>query len=198
MSKPTEDEEKDAVDNITNAMLSVDFLSEISDSIFISRSKPVVDFYTAWCKKRSLTWGEKIPLHPGIVLGLMYVAIVYGKERWDNIIPNVGIKKVDETWAINHAEFKCPKEPKPALSYVVKRLRNALAHGNVRFIIPKGLKRDELFNKVKIAFHDEHPNNRADTFDVTLTLSETFKFIKKFQNFIHEHVKKKYGIAADS
>lgn len=194
--KFTEDEERDAIDNITNAMLSVGFLADISDFIFSTRrgDLTVGQFYDKWIKDARLK-GEKPPLSPGVILGLMYVALVHGKERWDDIIPSVYIKETDEDWGIKNVDFKYPKERKPSLKDVVRRLRNALAHGNVKFIIPQGLKRKELFEKVKIQFHDENPREPSDTFDVILTLNEILKFIKKFQNFIHKHVRRKYGIS---
>lgn len=195
MSKFNEDEEKDAIDNITNAMLSVGFLADISDFIFsINRDRLTVgQFYDRWIKNASLK-KDKPPLSPGIILGLMYVGMVYGKETWDNIIPNIEIKKIDDAWGIKNASFKCPKKRSLTLRYVVRRFRNSLSHGNVKFIIPPGLKREKRFDEVKIEFHDENPKDRSDTFDVVLTLREIYQFIKKFQNFVHRHVRAKYKI----
>ena len=132
------------------------------------------------------------PLSPGIILGLMYVSIVYGRETWDDLIPNHKIKDIDKEWGIKNANFKCFKKQNPTLKYVIRRLRNSFGHGNINFIIPKGTKHENKFDEIKIKFHDENMKDSSDTFDATLTLNEIFKFTKKFQNIIHKHVRNKY------
>ena len=55
MLKISENKERDAVDNITNAMLSLSFLESISEFIFSNRrnSLTVGQFYDEWLKKVS-------------------------------------------------------------------------------------------------------------------------------------------------
>ncbi|MFQ6074736.1 MAG: hypothetical protein ACE5Z5_01190 [Candidatus Bathyarchaeia archaeon] len=95
MSKITENEERDAIDHITNTMFSVAFLMEISDFIFspLANSLTVGQFYNQWIR-RVVPDQIKIPFSPGIILGELYVAIVYGKEMWFDIIPDVEVNKL--------------------------------------------------------------------------------------------------------
>ena len=87
MKEITEHEERDAIDNITNTMFSVAFLNAINDFIFSSnRNKLTVgQFYDNW---KSSFAEIKLPLSPGIMLGELYVAIVYGKEIWFDVVPD--------------------------------------------------------------------------------------------------------------
>lgn len=178
MSKFSEDEERDAIDNITNAMLSVGFLADISDFIFSANRNflTVGQFYDKWIQE-VLPKKHKPPLSPGIILALMYVAMMYGKERWSNIIPNIDIKEIDNAWGFKDASFRCSKKKSPTLRYIIRRLRNSLGHGNVKFIIPPDLKPEERLDKVKIEFHDDNPKDRSDNFDMALTLRESYQFI---------------------
>ena len=195
MSKFTDDEEKDAVDNITNAMFSVDFLSEISDFIFSTNrnSLTVGKFYDKWVKERSLK-KDKPPLSLGVILGLMYVALVYGEEWWYDIIPKTNVKDIDDDWGIKHANFKFSKELNPTLEYIIPKLRHALAHKDIKIIVPKNIRPENTFDATKIEFYDRGQDKPF----VVLSLNEIFKLIKKFQNFIHKHVREKYGIVASS
>lgn len=82
----TEKEDRDAIDNLTNTMLSVGFLHSISDFIFSPKRNnlSVGQFYDERAKKIKKL---HIPFTLGIILGEMYVAIVYGKENWFDDIP---------------------------------------------------------------------------------------------------------------
>ncbi|MFQ6074735.1 MAG: HEPN family nuclease [Candidatus Bathyarchaeia archaeon] len=81
---------------------------------------------------------------------------------------------------------------------MIRRIRNALAHGNVKVLIPENIAREDMFKSVCIEFQDVNPRVPSDTFDVTLSLIEIFQFIKKFQGFIHKYVRNKYKISSGS
>jgi len=132
MSGLSEKEERDAVDNVTNAMFSGGFLDSISLLVNTPRGHDlsVGDFYEQWLAGASPKQ-RKLPISPGIIVGLLYLALVYGKELWFDQLPDVPVCQAEEAWGITRAMYSCPKESRPSLRYVVRRLRNAMAHGNV-------------------------------------------------------------------
>ncbi len=48
-----------------------------------------------------------------------------------------------------------------------------------------------MLSKVTISFHDVNMRKPADTFDVTLTLEQLIKLVRKFQSVVHKHVREK-------
>jgi len=188
----TETEEKNAIDNITNTMFSVAFLKEITDFMFSAgrNELSVGRYYDKW---KASIGQDKTPFSPGIILGELYVAIVYGKEIWFDIIPDTEINAVTTDWGITHVRYMYPINPHPSLRDIIRRLRNALAHSNVKIVIPEGTTNKNMLDTISIKFHDEKPDG-TDTFDAELKLNELFRFIQKFQSHVHDHVRSKYNI----
>jgi len=198
MAELAEEDERDAVDHLTNAMFSVSFLHEISS--FWGKTGghglTVGQFIGQWNQQVSPK-ELKVPMSPGVLLGLMYLGIVYGKELWFDQIPDVPLSDTDESWGSTRVECMSAGEPRPTLRYVVRRLRNALSHGRVRIVVPQGLTRETMFRGIKVRFTDENRAKKGDTFVAEMSLEQITKFIWKFQSVVHKHVRMKYGIAAE-
>lgn len=72
----------------------------------------------------------------------------------------------------------------------VRRIRNALGHGNLEVIIPEEItEKDELFTKTTFTFRDKDKN--GDYFEATLRISEVICLVKKIHSLIYSHVKSK-------
>jgi len=192
MGKLDQEQEKNAVDLITNSMFSLSFLESISNIIFGPNpdSITVKQFYKEWIRLTNAK-DFKIPYNLGAILGYLYVGILFAKEHWQNLLPDIELAKADPKWGISGTECNFPNKKNPSLKDTVRRIRNALGHGRVVVNVPKGIKRSELMSRVTLHLHDVKPNKLYDTFDITLSLEQLCNFIKAFQSVIHKHVRSK-------
>ena len=192
MNKSSLDKEKDALDFITSSMFSLGFLKNISDIIFSPNKYKVTvgQFYDQWIKNCGAQ-NIKIPFSLGAILGDLYCGILFAKENWIDLLPDVDFRSVDPKWGISGLTFTASKVTNPNLKYLVKRIRNALGHGNIEVNVPKGIEKNEITAKVTIDFHDENMRDSSDTFDMTCSLDQLSTFVKEFQSIIHSHVRSK-------
>ena len=186
-------QEKNHVDFITDSMCSLDFLQGITNVIF-SRDRDkftVGSFYDQWLQESGIK-DIKVPFSLGTILGCLYCGILFAKEHWFDLLPDVGLANADPEWGISGTTYYCTATTDRSLKYVVKRIRNALGHGNADVNIPKDMKdRAELMTRVTLQFHDVNIRRPSDTFDIELSLDQLSKFIKAFQSLIHKHVRSK-------
>ena len=182
--------EKDAVDYITNCMLSVNFLQNISDVIFGSNRNEVSvgEFYDRWLQATT-SREHKIPFNPGVILAYLYCGILWAKEHWFDLLPNVVFDEADTIWGFTGVECHAPRMSTPTFKDVVKRVRNALAHGNFTIEVPENIDRSEFLTRIICHFHDENIRDREDIFDINVSMEQLFKFIKAFHALIHSHVR---------
>ena len=183
------EDEKDAIDHITNAMFSLDFLKFFTDSLANPslNQKSIEYFYSFWLGNRNLP-EFKIPFNPGIVLGYLYVGILYAKEGWYSLIPNKPLNESGE-WGVSNLTVSNPQEPDIRLNDFARRIRNALGHGRIKINIPRdgSFTPDNVEDTVSVTFNDVN-RDPSDTFEVTMKISELEKFIKQFQELIHRDV----------
>jgi len=185
--------EADAIDLLTDSMFSLDFLKKISDEIFSeNRDKiSVGQFYDEWLKSTGRK-DHKIPFNLGSVLGYIYCGILWAKEKWFDLLPDIKLNDLNEDWGIKGITYISPKNADPNLKYVVRRLRNALGHGNVKIDLPKDVNdKSELMDRTSLEFHDINVRDNNDIFDTSLTLNQLVQFVKKFQSIIHKDVRER-------
>jgi hypothetical protein len=126
----------------------------------------------------------------------LYVGILFAKENWFDLLPDEPFASSDEAWGLRETAVTAPQQAAPTIRHSVKRIRNALGHGHIKVMVREGMKRKELLSKVCVAFHDFDPRKPDDTFDVTLSLENLGKMVKKFQSVIHRHVREKKAAAS--
>ena len=193
MVKLSLDEEKDAVDLVTNCMFSLDFLKSISHVIFSEhRDKVSVgDFYDKWLRARGAK-EYKIPFNPGAVVAYLYCGLVLTKELWYDLVSDEPISAVAVDWSLSDITFSAPKKQSPSARYFLRRIRNSLAHGNIRVKVPKGLRdKSEIMQRVSVCFHDDNPRDPSDVFDAEATLYTLAQVIRRFQGEVHRNVRAK-------
>lgn len=186
------EQEKNAVDMITDSMCSLDFLQGITNVIFSPNrdSMTVGQFYDEWLKASGIK-EVKIPFSLGAIIGCLYCGILLAKENWYHLLPEKDITSIDFPFKILKDSLSSPEVKKPTLKYAIRRMRNALGHGGFNIIVPKeDIKdRSEIMTKVTIDFHDENPKNPKDTFDIKLSLMQLSDIIKMLQSNIHQDVR---------
>jgi len=185
-------EEKDAVDYITNCMFSVSFLESISNFIFSPKrdALTVGQFYDQWLRKIGVK-EQKIPFNPGAFLGYLYCGILYGKENWYELIPDESIDSSSPKWGLNKSFPIAPECRNLTIRYVFKRIRNSLAHGIAIIDVPENISKEEMFRKITFTFKDINTQRTTDTFEITLSMGQLTKLVKKFQGIIHSYVRRK-------
>lgn len=185
--------EKNAVDIVTNSMFSLDFLEGITDVIFSEQrdSMTVGHFYDEWLKASGVR-EKKIPFSLGAIIGYLYCGILFAKEHWFEMLPDVDFIDANPKWGISGAPFSAPKKEKPSLKYVIRRVRNALGHGNINVNVPRDLKdRTDRMTRVTIEFCDRNNSDPSDTFHIELSLKQLSTFVRAFQSLIHNTVRSK-------
>jgi hypothetical protein len=184
--------EQAAVDYMTHAMLSASLLLELSAKVYSEEGNRVTirQFYDGFNQTHASNRFR--PFNEGVILGLLNW-IMFAKENWYDLVLNDDFS----TWGINPSRFDVPNpNPKDSgntrtLQYFVRRLRNALGHGNVSVKVPLGAKLATMMTDITISFHDV---SKADTFDVELTLEEAYNVARNLHKIIHTDVAQRHGV----
>lgn len=202
MTKIAPEQEKDAVDVVTNTMLSLGFLDDISKVIFSPNRHriSVGEFYDKWLQATGAP-ELKVPFNLGVFVAYLYCGLLVTKENWYDLLPDTELSNLDPDWGLVGVTCTAPKQPRVTLPHFIRRLRNALGHANLSFSVPKDIKYledihtrvEHMHKRVALTFRDENPRDPSDTFQATLTLIQLEKLIKKFHSIVHRTVRVKYG-----
>lgn len=183
------DIDKIAMDIISGSMYSLNFLRNISVAIFDQRimDMTVREFYTAWLKKSKFTQ-HSVPYCLGSIFGYLYCGILLSKERWYDLLPEVCIKDAPAEWGLVGVKYNSPKKADPSIKYTIRRIRNALAHGNISINVPHDLdyRKDEFeFEKrTTVKFYDKD----QDVFEIELSIEGLSTLVKKFQEIAYREI----------
>lgn len=192
MPKVDFEEERNAIDYVTQAMYSTAFLHNVTEVIFSPQADHVTlgAFYRQWLAHVQAP-EVKIPFSPGAVLGYLMVGILWTKEHWHDFVPDVDVRSADTEWGITTCRPVTPKCPNPTLRYVVRRIRNSVGHGRAILHVPSDVKKENFLQKATLCFKDTNPRDSGDTFEVTATLDELSRFVRKFQITVHADIKRR-------
>jgi len=134
-------------DLAAQSYLAIDFLAQFVAITTTMPNAPVADFYAAWQTKNQITPidGKTEIFTPAPILGHMYVSLVlvqqelidhmpsdtyagYDRKTWGNfrVHADSELTTKDKRWVDNGWQTV---EDLP-LSYIIRRMRNALAHCN--------------------------------------------------------------------
>ncbi len=193
MVNSSSDQERDAVDLVTDCMFSLDFLRVITDVIF-SEQRGQITVGNLYDASLAISGAveTKIPFSLGAVVSFLYCGLVLTKEFWDYLVPDEPVSSVDVDWALADITISAPKHENPSARYVMRRLRNALGHGNIRTIVPNNISdKSQIMQSVSFLFHDYDPRDPSDVFDAEAKLETLLKVVRKFHSEIHRHVSEK-------
>lgn len=184
----------DMLDHVTNAMFSISFLQAITPIVFDGQRRDLVSvgrFYDEWLATTKA--GEpKIPFSLGAFVGYMYCGLLITKEHWIHLVPDTSAAESPAEWGLAGVRISAPRRPTPTLQYVIRRMRNALGHGNFRIVVPEDLKiGDDVMRRVSIKFHDVNVSQPEDTFDVELILDQIAKLVKSFHGAVYPEIKRR-------
>lgn len=198
MGKSFSEVDRLAMDIISGSMYSLNFLRNISVAIFDHRIEDMTvrEFHTAWLKKTKYT-EHSVPYCLGSILGYLYCGILLSKERWYDFLPEDSLKDAASGWGLASVKYNSPKKPDPSIKYVIRRMRNALGHGNISINVPHDLdyRKDEFeFEKrTFIRFYDEDLWDKADVFEIEISIDGLKALVKKFQGLVYPEIIKDLG-----
>ncbi len=96
------------------------------------------------------------------MISSLYTYIVLPKETFFNSIPeNTLTNSLIDAWGINKIIPSCE------LKYFIRRVRNAVSHGNIEFT-----------EKLEFTFTDINPKNKEDKFQIKLSGEQLLKFTR--------------------
>ncbi len=187
-----------AMDIISGSMYSLNFLRNISVAIFDRRIEDMTvrEFHKAWLKKAKYTQ-HSVPYYLGSILGCLYCGILLSKERWYDLLPEDPINDAPSEWGLAGVKYHSPKKPDPSIKYAIRRIRNALGHGNMSIDVPHDLdyRKDEFeFEKrTFIKFSDENSRDKSDVFEIEISIDGLSALVKKFQGLVYPEIIKDIG-----
>ena len=187
------EKEKDTIDFVTEAMLSLDFLEAVSNLIFSNRRNDISvgKFYDEWLKGTGANQ-KKVPCSLGAILGYLYCGILLPKENWFDLLPDIEIAQLDSSWSLKDISIDAPKTKNLTLRHLVRRIRNSLGHGNVIFHVPEKITdRKKQWTETTLEFNDVNPREPSDTFHVIISLDNLIKVVKKIQSIVHANVRER-------
>jgi hypothetical protein len=186
------------MDIISGSMNSLNFLRNISVAIFDKsiEDMTVREFHTAWLKKRKYT-EHSVPYCLGSILGYLYCGILLSKERWYDLLPEDPIEDAPSEWGLAGVKYNSPKKPNPSIQYAIRRIRNALGHGNISIDVPADLdyRKDEfeLEKRTSIRFYDQDRRDESDVFEIEIPIAGLSELVKKLHGLVYPEIIKDMG-----
>lgn len=187
-------DERDYIDFMTGMGFSANLLEGLSLAMSKPecRTMPIETFYGLWMRKNKLK--EIIsPYNFGVVIAELYCGLVFAKELWIDLLPDIPFDQIDDSFGINTTEYSFPKKAHPKLRDVVRRIRNSLSHSNFRVELSENKKYPELFNDAYILFEDINPQNEEDTFFIKLRVDQLKTFYEVYRDIAFKSILEKDG-----
>lgn len=199
MAKSFGEIDKLVMDIISGSMYSLNFLRNISVAIFDQRVEDMTvrEFHAAWLKKAKYT-EHSVPYCLGSILGYLYCGILLSKERWYDLLPEDSINDAPSKWGLAGVKYNSPKKPDPSIKYAIRRMRNALGHGNISINVPPDLdyRKDEFeFEKrTFITFYDEDRRDKSNVFEIEISIDGLSALVKKFEGLVYPKIIEDTGL----
>lgn len=199
MAKSFGEIDKLAMDIISGSMYSLNFLRNISVAIFDQRVEDMTvrEFHAAWLKKAKYT-EHSVPYCLGSILGYLYCGILLSKERWYDLLPEDSINDAPSKWGLAGVKYNSPKKPDPSIKYAIRRMRNALGHGNISINVPPDLDyrkgEFEFEKRTFITFYDEDRRDKSDVFEIEISIDGLSALVKKFEGLVYPKIIEDTGL----
>lgn len=149
---------------------------------------PLTKFYRDWCHKNK--YPTTLPLNPGTFWMISSAVILSARQKWKNLIPDVEISDLGKSWGLSNAKITSEKYCDPSLKYVLRKMRNALAHINIHPKIPKEVKTQisysDLYTKSFFTLIDDKV--KRDYFEITLSYRDLSLLNAQIYKLISDHI----------
>lgn len=183
-----------SLDMVTGSMYSLNLLRNLTVAISSPglKSLTVSEFYEQWLKKCELPQ-RFTPYSLGSIMGYLYCGILLAKEQWYKLLPNDKINQAPPEWGFSSAIYTSSKKQNPSIKDAIRRMRNALGHGNIHFRVPNDLENNkedklEFERRVTIKFRDKDIKDPTDVFEIEMPLLDLTTIVKKFHSIAYQAV----------
>ena len=190
--------DKITMDIISGSMYSLNFLRNMSVAIFDQRMNDMTvrEFHAEWLKKSKYT-EHSVPYCLGSIFGYLYCGILLSKEQWYDLLPGDYIKDAPAEWGFAGVNYNSPKKPAPTIKDTIRRMRNALGHGNISINVPHDLEyrknEFEFEKRTSVKFYDKNPRDSSDVFEIEMSIEGLSMLVKKFHAIAYQKIVKDTG-----
>lgn len=190
--------DKITMDIISGSMYSLNFLRNMSVAIFDQRINDITvrEFYAEWLKKSKYT-EHSVPYCLGSIFGYLYCGILLSNERWDALLPEDCIEDAPAEWGLAGVTYNSPKQPAPTIKDTIRKMRNALGHGNFSINVPHDLdylKNEFEFEKrTSVKFYKKNPRDGSFVFEIEISIEGLSMLVKKFHAIAYQEIIKDTG-----
>ena len=110
------------------------FLSEFKINLDANPQQTLKDFYLQFEKKLGVSHieGANVIFTPGVLLGLLYILIVFPQQKSSLKNPKLKLSYIKEGWGEPEIELWNEHDPSE-LEVFVRRLRNSISHARIKF-----------------------------------------------------------------
>ena len=152
-------------------------IRDLTDELLENSDMKLNEFYKKWSIKYFKKDIRLLPLNSATVLMISYVNFLAARQIWFDIFDDKPISKIDKKWGLHNAEIQCDMSCDPPLNYVLKRMRNGLAHYRIEVTEIK-----ELRKKDNIEFRDLMDNSYFIIRDENIKGEDKFMIKINFTN----------------
>ena len=170
-------------------------IRDITGELMINSEIKLNEFYEKWSKQYHEQLFQLPPLNPATLWMISYVNFVAARQPWLDLFDDTPISKIGEKWGLRHAEILCEEHCDPPLNYVLRRIRNGLAHNRIditnikKFNTIENIDFEGLMKNSYFIIRDE--NNGKKKFMIKINLINLGKLNKEVFETISKHVMNK-------
>jgi len=171
-------------------MFSTDYLKAVADALAAGSADAVslAAFHAAWARGARPNDPVFVPFSLGSIAGWLSIGMTLTKEKWDDLLPLTPMS--ESSWGLRGTEYVDSRNPNPSVRDVMRRMRNAMSHGQFHIHVPAtGATAATVMDDVSVAFWDVNPNNPRDTFRAEVTLRQAAHLIRSFQGTVHRSLR---------
>lgn len=152
-----------------------------------AQNMTIKEFYDTWRDKNNIPEVYNINTFTNLVR-FIYAGILVPKEVWFKKIDDVKLSKLNGEWGIEESDCCYSGGRKIGLRECITRIRNAVAHAEVKVNVPE----DEyfapslLYEKTEIIFTDVDKYGNGGTFIAKLSAKKVIALINKLSQLSEE------------
>ena len=161
-----------ALQSITNQFLEfIDSIKKDKKKLNMSIGEVLNNFYERYEEAEAGYKDNHYFFNQYQLISSLYVYIVLPKEKFFDLIPDklkISTLKKNSKWGLSNIKIEWGlSEEEDSFKHFLRRMRNAISHGNIKFK-----------ENLEFTFTDVNKKNKSDYFEVTFSMNEIVSFIR--------------------
>ena len=158
-----------ALQSMTNEFLNfIDFIKKDKNKLKMSIGEVLDNFYKKYERIESGYRDNHSFFNQYYFISSLYTYIVLPKEKLFDLIPDeLKISTLNSKWGLSNIKIEWGCSKKDSFKDFLRRMRNAISHGNIKFK-----------ENLEFTFTDVNKKNKSDYFEVTFSMNEIVSFIR--------------------